>query len=266
MTTQHMERVKGFWDDRARHAPANDQEATHRDVWQRWLEIERIKEFVAPSNRVIDVGCGTGYTTRQIAPLAREALGVDYSEAMIQKAVAAQSTGNRTGALSFAACDVLGLTPERFGMFDLAISERCLINLAGWEEQKRAVANIAAVLKPGGRFVFVEGSRQGRDRLNQFRQEMGLEAMPPVWHNIDFDEPALLDYAGEFFHVERRLHFGVYDLVARVLHPLLAAPEQPRYDAPINQMGARLALKSQEFGDLSRVLFLVLKKKSAHEN
>lgn len=247
--------VKAFWDDRARERSHDDSEVTHRDVWQRWLEIETIKEYLRPDDRLLDVGCGAGYSTRLVADRVREAVGVDYSEAMIERARAAAAGSPR---LRFEAGDVLGLGPEQFGRFDVAVSSRCLINLASWEDQQRAIRNIASVLQPGGRFLFLEGLEEGRARLNAVRQESGLPAMPKVWHNIDFVEDRLLRAVEPLFHVDARRHFGVYDFIARVVHPLLVAPEAPQYDSRINEIGAQLALHRQEFGEISRVIFLVL--------
>ena len=253
--------VKAFWEGRAGQAGISENEVTHRDIWQRWLEIEMIKKFVNPAARVLDVGCGNGYTTKQIAPLVREIVGVDYGEEMIRRAKAESQPSRAGQAVSFHVADVLELSPDRFGMFDQVLSERCLINLASWADQQKAIANIADVLKPGGTFIFLEGCRNGREQLNAARQTVGLEVMPAVWHNVDFEEQQTLAYLATRFDLEHKLHFGVYDFLARVVHPLLVAPEAPRYDARINEVAAKLALQSQEFGHLSRVLFLVLRRK-----
>ncbi len=247
--------VKAFWDERARERANDDSEVTHRDIWQRWLEIETIRQYLKPGDRMLDVGCGAGYTTRLVADCVREAVGMDYSEAMIERARAAAGSASR---LRFESGDVLALGPDRFGAFDVVLSSRCLINLASWEDQLRAIRNIASVLEPGGRFLFLEGIEDGRNRLNALRERSGLPAMPTVWHNVDFVEARLLAALDPMFHVEQRRHFGVYDFVARVVHPLLVAPEAPQYDARINQIGASLALQRQDFADISRVIFLVL--------
>jgi ubiquinone/menaquinone biosynthesis C-methylase UbiE len=262
--TQGNEQVQEFWQDRARQENVDASEVTHRDIWQRWLEIETIKPLLKPNDRVIDIGCGNGYTTKRIARLVREIVGADYSDEMIRRAQSEPWPEESAGAAdkaSFQVCDVLELSPEFAGTFDVAITERCLINLSSWEQQQQALANIASVLNPGGRLIFIEGSKNGRDQLNEIRMQAGLDVMPTVWHNIDFEEQQLLEYTSQFFEVDKQLHFGVYDFIARVVHPLTVAPEQPKYDARINQVAAQLALQSQEYGHISRVLFLVLKKK-----
>jgi SAM-dependent methyltransferase len=254
-------KVKAFWEGRAGQASLSENEVTHRDIWQRWLEIEMIKKFLNPAARVLDVGCGNGYTAKQIAPLVREIVGVDYGEEMIRRAEH-ESQPNRAGrSVSFHVADVLELTPDRFGTFDQAISERCLINLASWDDQQKAIANIAGVLRPGGIFLFVEGCRNGRERLNAVRKSVGLDVMPTVWHNVDFEEQQTLAYLATLFDLEHHLYVGVYDFLARVVHPLMVAPDEPRYEARINEVAAKLALQHQSFGHLSRVMFLVLRRK-----
>jgi SAM-dependent methyltransferase len=250
--------IKQFWEDRASSAGASEEDVTHPDVWQRHLEIEMIKRLVFPTDRVLDIGCGNGFTTRRIAPLVREIIGIDYAEAMIRRAL--KESGDRRGSPTYAVKDVLTLGPEDFGLFDLAISERCLINLKSWKDQRRALSNIASVITPAGRLVFVEGSKQGRENLNKLRRAVGLETMPTVWHNIDFDEQKTLAYLRRSFSLEQRMHFGLYDFISRVAHPLIVAPDRPQYDSRINEVAAKLTLHANEFAPLSRVLGLVLRK------
>jgi SAM-dependent methyltransferase len=247
--------VKKFWETRAQDQSLTDAEATHSDVWQRWLEIETIKPFLRATDSLVDVGCGSGYATRLLAPLVRETLGVDFSESMIERArTAAAGTPN----LRFEVGNALDLDPQALGTFDVALSVRCLINLESWDRQQRAIQNIARLLKPGGRFIFVEGLADGRRNLNAMRTQMGLSEMPKVWHNVDFEESQLMPCLDRFFTLEARRHFGVYDFVSRIVHPMAVAPESPVYDSAINRTAAQLAVHLQDFAPVSRVAFLVL--------
>lgn len=252
-------KVEDFWAGRAQERVSAN-EVTHRDIWQRWLEIELVKQYVRKGDRVLDVGCGNGYTTRTLSRRCAGIIGVDYSAGMIERA-RLESRSRSFRNADFAVLDVRELDPARFGMFDVVLTERCLINLGSFAEQKKAIASIASVLRPGGRFVFVEGSADGRANLNRLRKSVGLPAMPRVWHNLDFDEAETLRFLKRRFTVEERRHFGTYDFISRVVHPLLVKPRQPRYDAKINEIAAKLALASPEHGEISRVLFLVLKKR-----
>jgi SAM-dependent methyltransferase len=166
---------------------------------------------------------------------------------------------DRDGAhLEFHVCDVLKLTPADHGTFDIAISTRCLINILDEEQQYRAIDNIAGILKPGGRFVFIEGLSQGRERLNVLRQKVDLPEMPKVWHNLDFEETRLLREMKKRFTILERSDFGTYDLISRVVYPLSIRPDEPKYDAKLNEVAARLALTWGTSSDISRVIVLVL--------
>jgi ubiquinone/menaquinone biosynthesis C-methylase UbiE len=250
--------IKEFWSERAGNADLDDVSVTHRDIWQRWLEIETIRKLVKPDHRVIDVGCGAGYCSRKLAPSVASIVGVDFAPEMIARARQANSSANA----SFHAHDVLELSPDDYGMFDVALSVRCLINITDRDKQYAALENIASVLKPGGLLIFLEGSQHGRAGLNGLRAAAGLDAMPTVWHNVDFREEDLLGFLRQHFEVVERISFGVYDLVARVIHPLLVQPEAPSYEASINEIGASLALnRPHDLADISRVVGLVLRKK-----
>jgi SAM-dependent methyltransferase len=253
----HDSRVKNFWETRAQDQSLTDAEATHQDVWQRWLEIETIKPFLRANDRMVDVGCGSGYATRLLAPLVRETLGVDFSESMIARAKAAAAG---TPNLRFEVADVLDLDTAALGTFDVALSVRCLINLESWDLQQRAIENVARLLGPRGRFIFVEGFADGRRALNALRAQMGLSEMPTVWHNVDFEESRLMPCLDRFFTVTARRHFGVYDFVSRIVHPMAVAPESPVYDSPMNRTAAQLAAQLQDFSSVSRVVFLVLER------
>jgi hypothetical protein len=85
--------------------------------------------------------------------------------------------------------------------------------------------------------------------------------MPSVWHNCDFCEEHLLAEVAREFVIGERSPLGMYDFVARVVHPLLVAPEKPQYDTRINQIAAQVALARAGLPEISRVLFLVLTKR-----
>jgi SAM-dependent methyltransferase len=233
--------VKSFWNERAADPSLDPAQVTHPDVWQRWLEIETIKQLLPVRKRIIDIGCGSGFGTKQFAPLAESIVGIDYSAGMIERAK--NEGGGVPSNAAFMVGDVLDLTPNKIGLFDVAITIRCLINLPDWQTQQRALVNIARIVKPNGHYIFVEGIRDGREALNRLRTAVGLEAMPPVWHNVDFDSPATLDFLLPYFELQREIGFGTYDVITRVFHPLFVAPDVPRYVSKINELAARVALE-----------------------
>jgi hypothetical protein len=81
---------------------------------------------------------------------------------------------------------------------------------------------------------------------------MGLPRMPDVPFNSDLDEQTLWPFLEELFEVVEIRRYGLYDLIARVVHPLLVAPEQPDYEAKINDVARRLAEMNDAAGEVSR--------------
>ena len=114
---------------------------------------------VRPADRILDVGCGCGLTTRIAARAASagSALGIDLSAAMLREAER-RSRAEGLGNARFEQADVqvhaLG-TAE----FDLAISR---FGVMFFESPAAAFSNIASALRPDGRFVFL--CWQGRER------------------------------------------------------------------------------------------------------
>jgi SAM-dependent methyltransferase len=99
-----------------------------------------------PGEIILDVGCGDGVLTAQIAAAGAKVIGLDASEAMVEAARA-------RGIDAFVAdAQSLGLAgqAERFGEFDAAFSNAAL----HWMLDPDAVATgLFRVIKAGGRFV-----------------------------------------------------------------------------------------------------------------
>lgn len=105
---------------------------------------------VGRGDRVLDVGCGNGQTTRDAARSGQGALGVDLSSLMIARArslAAAEGLANAT----FEQADAQVHRFEPAG-FDIALSRFGAMFFA---DAEAAFANIAAGLRPGGRLVTI---------------------------------------------------------------------------------------------------------------
>jgi ubiquinone/menaquinone biosynthesis C-methylase UbiE len=107
---------------------------------------------VQRDDHVLDVGCGTGQTTRQAARAARagSALGVDLSAPMIDRArELARAEGLRNVTFERADAQVHRFPPERF---DLAVSR---FGTMFFDDPVAAFANIRRALRPAGRLVMM---------------------------------------------------------------------------------------------------------------
>jgi ubiquinone/menaquinone biosynthesis C-methylase UbiE len=250
--------IKAFWDSRAQNADLPEDVVTHPDRQQRLLEIEILLQYLPPSLRVLDVGCGNGFSTAIFAQTAAHVVGVDYLESNIRRA---RRNYGHVPNLEFAVQDVMALSlPDR--SFDVVVSQRCLINLPSWEEQQQGLLQIARVVKPGGFFFMQEGTQQGRESLNQAREMLGVPRMPDVEYNLDFDERTLWPFLRRHYDVVEVRRLGLYDLISRIVHPMLVRPAEPRYDAAINEIARRVSARMRGADELAREFSAVLRRRA----
>ena len=127
-------------------------------------------------DHVLDIGCGTGQTTRQAARTARagRALGVDVRAAAIKRArelAAAEELSNV--AFEHADAQVYRFPHERF---DLAISR---FGTMFFDEPVAAFANIRRALRPTGRLVMMVWQAQARNEWDvAICQALGVPHAP----------------------------------------------------------------------------------------
>ncbi|MGH9085454.1 MAG: class I SAM-dependent methyltransferase [Acidimicrobiales bacterium] len=107
---------------------------------------------ITPSERVLDVGCGTGQTTRDAARAAARgsALGVDLSARMLDYARRRATEEGVTNA-SFLQADAQ-VHPFQAESFDVAISRTAAMFFG---DLTAAFTNIGGALAPGGRLALV---------------------------------------------------------------------------------------------------------------
>jgi SAM-dependent methyltransferase len=128
--------------------------AAHADHFERALDRYDEPFYAAAAigvaDRVLDVGCGTGKTTRHAARAATagSVLGVDLSSAML--AVARQRAADES--LDNARFEQLDAQIHRFEReaFDVAIGRTSVTFFA---DRVAGLANIGRALRPGGRLV-----------------------------------------------------------------------------------------------------------------
>lgn len=104
-----------------------------------------VAEHLAGRRRVLDIGCGEGQLARRAAAAGAEVVGVDPVAAQVRLATA------RGGGPSYLMGEAVRL-PFGSGRFDAVIA--CLV-FEHLEEPDDAIAEVARVLAPGGRFLFM---------------------------------------------------------------------------------------------------------------
>jgi SAM-dependent methyltransferase len=226
------EQVKQFWTTQARThglAPA----ASWSDIGVIDLEVREIAARLVDGDRVLDIGCGNGYSTVRLAGQKRVAIrGIDYVPELIEQACAraADSTIPLLGTTEFAVGDITALD-EPAGTYDKVIAVRVLINLGGWEAQRGALQACGRVAKPGGLVLLSEATVQGWTKLNAFRGEWGLQPIPMPAFNTYLDEQQVVEVMSPGFELVELVNFAsTYFVGTRVLKPLLSEALGGRVD------------------------------------
>ncbi|AXI80093.1 class I SAM-dependent methyltransferase [Peterkaempfera bronchialis] len=128
---------------------------------------------IGVGDRVLDIGCGNGQSTRLAARLAAQghATGVDLSEPMLARA-RATATAEGIANVAFVQGDAqVHLFPE--GRFDVAVSR---FGVMFFGDPVAAFRNIRRALRPGGRLAFV--CLRGMDRSDLGQVLAALSEQP----------------------------------------------------------------------------------------
>jgi len=210
-------------------------QSTMKDVFIRDAELKAIHAFLSRQHpgeqklELLEVGCGNGYTAEYIAKnLGLSFTAMDFSEEMLELARSRGLEGVR-----FDRADVRGL-PYPEGSFNVLFTERCLINLETWEQQAKALDELARVLRPGGLCLLIEGFTDGLENLNAARSALHLAPIPQPSHNLFFRRAAFTDYIKRDFTVlstpEEENFLSTYYFGSKVLYPAMLGNAQVEYN------------------------------------
>jgi ubiquinone/menaquinone biosynthesis C-methylase UbiE len=196
-----------------------DASSTMRDEITRGSEIAAVLRTLdwlerrgAGVSTILDIGCGNGYLLEVLRKNRKDArlCGLEYTPDMV--ALARERNVERCELVQG---DVREL-PFEANTWDVAITERCIINVMDREHQARSLREVGRVLKPGGHFLCIEAFQDSLDQLNEARKELGLPPNEVPYHNLWFDKA--------WFHETIAEDFDVVDLGAEQ-DPSLPTPD-----------------------------------------
>lgn len=185
-TPSYWSRLAGTYDEEADHGlgPADVRRAW-RDRLGQWLPQER--------SDVADLGCGTGSLSILAAECGHRVTGVDFADAMIERA---QEKAHDAGVkVRFVVGDA-AQPPVSDGSADVVLVRHVLWALP---DPSAALARWRAALRPGGRFVLVEGAwstgaglpaSEVTELLEPYASEVTVERLddPALWgEEVDDD-------------------------------------------------------------------------------
>jgi len=260
--------TKEYWDTRAEQYGGSNSVTTN-DFYLRELEvstiIQTLHEIAIPKDGVfLDVGCGDGYSTLKVVQAMSDlrCLGIDYSENMIgiarERLESEPALKNRVSFIIGDATELGQVCGD--SLYDVIISDRCLINLESFDSQSLAIAQIANHTKPGGYYIAIENFVEGHENMNSARRAVGVSEIPIRWHNLFFKEREFVHSVGRFFEdITFKDFSSSYYFATRVIYSAMCnmRGEDPDYNHEIHQLGGKLL----RFGQFSPIRMAVMRRK-----
>jgi ubiquinone/menaquinone biosynthesis C-methylase UbiE len=157
--TAHWDRRAAQFDEDFGHSIAT---AAERAAW------DRILALVAPQGHTLDaldVGCGTGFLSLELAARGHRVTGVDLAPAMLDLARRKAAAQGLAARFQEADAENLPFTPASF---DLVISRHVLWTLP---HPEAAIDDWMRVLRPGGRLAIVDGAQYDADAAKTPQRE-----------------------------------------------------------------------------------------------
>ena len=151
-----------------------DQQAEAYDRFRPTYPDAVIDELLGPAPAgldVLDVGCGTGIASRQMAQRGAKVLGVELAPRMAE---IARGHGVDVEIAAFEAWDAAGRT------FDRVTSAQAW----HWLDLLIATAKAASVLRPGGKLCLIWNAGCQPDDLADALEEVYASVVPPGGHRL----------------------------------------------------------------------------------
>lgn len=152
-----------FWDERAREEPYffvdNRRAYGDGDLASFWAEgeadLDRILGLlgvgIEPTDEALDIGCGVGRLTRVLSQRAHTAIGLDVSEAMIDRA---RGQNAHLANVRWVHGDGVSLAPIPDGSVDVIVSHVVFQHIPDPAITLGYVREMGRVLRPGGWAAF----------------------------------------------------------------------------------------------------------------
>lgn len=237
--------TKSYWQNRAQvyHTKA---QATTNDFYLREIEIrcliQSIEKYKKNIRVIGDIGCGNGYATLRLARRFPKIqfIGYDYIDDMIDAAKAMQ---NKEGLIniSFKTLDLIHADiPE---LFDMILTDRCLINLPSWKEQQNALRKIYQALRSKGIYIMIENFMEGHNSFNRIRKQFGLEEIKVREHNLFFNQNKFIKFIKKFYTIREYENISsMYYLVSRVIYTKICTEKNivPDYFDKHHELASKL--------------------------
>jgi trans-aconitate 2-methyltransferase len=163
---------------------------------------EDVVQLLAPQadERVLDLGCGTGYLTNLIAEAGADTIGIDSSPEMIARARSLYPM------LKFEVRNAVDFSFDQ--PFDAIFSNAALHWIL---EKEKVIQSIYRNLRPGGRLVLEMGAKDNiKHIITAFKQVLQRYGYPQLAQREIWYFPSLGEYATHLEEAGLTVHYAVY--------------------------------------------------------
>ncbi|TGE22994.1 class I SAM-dependent methyltransferase [Hymenobacter metallicola] len=176
-----------------------DRQATHYNTqWNTWSEalLQWLLEHAdcQPTDTVLDVATGTGFTALAFAPLVQSVVGLDVSTGMLAEAQKRQQEQGLTNVVwVIGAAEALPFPDNSFSVVT------CRVAPHHFHSVPQFLAEVARVLRPGGRFLLADTSvpdnepaiSEWQNNVEQLRDPSHVRNLPPQEWRACLEEAGL---------------------------------------------------------------------------
>jgi len=228
-----------FWESRANLGFTS----CTNDVLLKKLEMSEINKHIFDNAEVLDIGCGNGITAMNICENYSVNIDAfDFSEKLISEAKKMYDPQSLKGIINFFNLNMLNIETLT-KKYDIIITERAIINLKDFSEQKSTIIKIFQLLNENGIFLMCENSIDGLNAINDYREQLNLPIIKPPFHNKYFNESDINSINYENINLEKKYSFtSSYYFLSRVINAHIAKinNKEPEYESDINKIALLL--------------------------
>lgn len=155
-----------------------------RDLWNEHVSRYSFAARLCRGRRVLEVGCGAGYGTAELARSAHRVLGLDVSAEAIR--MARESYGVPNARFLVGSCEALPFADCRF---DTVVAFEVIEHVSGWRD---LLAEARRVLAPGGQLIVSTPNKR-------YYAETRADTGPNPYHVHEFELAEFQSALREFF-------------------------------------------------------------------
>src|SRR5215472_18993199 len=144
LPSQADQKIQQEFNQWAAAGRGDEMEDHHSDITDQTLPLMELQ----PSDRVLDLGCGTGWASRRMARVAGEVVGLDVADEMLRRAERASSTFKNIRYVWGSAENI----PAADNYFSKVLSVESFYYYA---DQGKALDELRRVMAPGGKLFIL---------------------------------------------------------------------------------------------------------------